>query len=473
MSTMWKPTVGQKLFAGVISVFLIFAVTFIIYQQNREKQYKIGVLNMRLQDFNSRMAEEIHDGTLTTEAAYAAYVARHHLAGLRVTLIRPTGEVIFDSRYKHYSRFTNHITRPEVVSALRNGSGSIVERNSKTLKGDFFYSATYYPRDSIIIRSALPYNHDLAISLRADLHFLWFALVAILLLVVILYHFMHRLGKNITKLRAFASKAGHNESLDTEDLADFPNDELGEIAGKIIKIYRQLQHTRREQDVLKRQLTQNIAHELKTPVASIQGYLETIISNPNVNDSLREQFLDRCYAQSQRLSALLQDISMLNKMDDGIPMVDFTDVDLVQLVNGVVKATALQLQDKQMTMTVRLPERLVIRGNASLIYSIFRNLTDNAIAYAGAGTAITLYAEETADQWRFVFSDNGVGVEPQHLGRLFERFYRVDKGRSRKMGGTGLGLAIVKNAVLAHGGSVSVSNGEQGGLRFDFTLNKH
>lgn len=280
------------------------------------------------------------------------------------------------------------------------------------------------------------------------------------------------MGKNIAKLRAFASRAGHNESLDSEELINFPNDELGEIAEKIIKIYKQLQHTRREQDILKRQLTQNIAHELKTPVASIQGYLETILENPNVDEAMRKQFLERCYAQSQRLTSLLQDISTLNKIDDGAQLMDFTQVDIAQTVASIVKATALQMQEKGMHIVVDIPSTLVINGNPSLIYSIFRNLTDNAIAYAGTGTTITLTATNENTLWRFVFSDNGIGVSPEHLPRLFERFYRVDKGRSRKMGGTGLGLAIVKNAVNMHGGTISATCPAEGGIRFEFTLNK-
>ncbi len=469
---MRRISVGQKLYVGVIAVFLVFATTFIVYQHAREKQYKIDALTIRLQDFNDRMDEELHDQPAMTEAALAAYVRRHHMSGLRVTLIRPDGRVVFDNWHKCYTDFANHAGRPEVRQALAVGTGSTVERSSKTLKGYFFYSASYYPHDSIVIRSALPYTHDLARSLRADQHFLWFALGAILLLVMVLYHFTHRLGKNIAKLRAFAARADHNESLDTEELIDFPNDELGEIAEKIIKIYRRLQHTRREQDVLKRQLTQNIAHELKTPVASIQGYLETIIDNPDMDGTTRRQFMERCYAQSQRLATLLQDISTLNQMDDGAPLMEFSPVDIAQVVASIVKATALQLADRHMHMEVHLPDRLMVRGNPSLIYSIFRNLTDNAIAYAGVGTTISLTARDEGGQWHFTFADNGVGVEPQHLGRLFERFYRVDKGRSRKMGGTGLGLAIVKNAVLLHGGAIRVSCPGQGGLQFDFTLNK-
>ena len=133
-----------------------------------------------------------------------------------------------------------------------------------------------------------------------------------------------------------------------------------------------------------------------------------------------------------------------------------------------------------MTFCNQLPERVTVHGNRSLLYSVFRNLTDNAINYAGENTTITLRAELDEDdsiaglpqRWRFTFSDNGIGVSPEHLPRLFERFYRVDKGRSRKMGGTGLGLAIVKNAVLLHGGTISVDNNPNGGLCFHFTLSE-
>ena len=119
-----------------------------------------------------------------------------------------------------------------------------------------------------------------------------------------------------------------------------------------------------------------------------------------------------------------------------------------------------------------MPPALVVKGNPSMIYSIFRNLTDNAISYAGDGVTITLSAREDNAKWHFTFSDNGVGVPHEHLDRLFERFYRVDKGRSRKLGGTGLGLAIVKNAVLLHGGTISAANNMDGGLRFEFSINK-
>jgi signal transduction histidine kinase len=465
-------SVGKKLYFCVLSVFLLFAVAFIVFQQAREKQYKIDTLNLKLQDYNVHLEENLHDDGTVSEAWLNAYVAKHSMPNLRVTIVTPEGKVVYDSKLKDYSKMNNHANRPEIARALTHGTGSIVDRNSATLNSEFFYSATYFSRDSIIVRSALPYNNTLSKSLRADQHYIWFALTSIILLTIILYRFVKRIDDNIDRLRLFASRADHNESLETEDLIRFPDDELGEIAERIIKIYKRLQTTRQEQDKLKRQLTQNIAHELKTPVASIQGYLETILENPRINESTKEQFLQRCYAQSQRLTALLQDISTLNRLDDAPDMMMLEPININAIVDNIMKETALQMKEKSMTFSLSLPDGITMKGNPSLVYSIFRNLTDNAIAYAGEGTTISLSAESDADSWSFKFSDNGTGVPSEHLPRLFERFYRVDKGRSRKMGGTGLGLAIVKNSVLLHGGKISVHNNIEGGLRFEFSLKK-
>ena len=481
-------SVGKKLYFSVLTVFLVFAVSFIVFQQSREKQFKINTLTLKLANYNELLMEDLLlsnsqgillsdsvdmvDSVRVAEAKLQEFVREHESKDLRVTLVKPDGRVVFDNMSKNYRHFANHAKREEIAEALKVGQGTSVERQSKTLKQDYFYVASYFPKAQLIVRTALPYNDDLTKSLQADQHYIWFAIVAIILLTVVLYRFTYRLGKNVSKLTIFAYKADHNESLEVEDLTNFPDDELGEIAERIIKMYKRVQTTRKEQDILKRQLTQNIAHELKTPVASIQGYLETILDNPHINEQTKEQFLQRCYAQSERLTSLLHDISTLNRLDDGSDMIDFEAVDITQLVADITKETALVRQERKMTFDNQLPERIVVKGNRSLLYSVFRNLTDNAIAYAGEGRTITLEAKEQGNKWHFIFRDNGQGVPPQHLARLFERFYRVDKGRSRKMGGTGLGLAIVKNAVLLHGGTIRVSNLPEGGLKFEFTIKK-
>ncbi len=228
-----------------------------------------------------------------------------------------------------------------------------------------------------------------------------------------------------------------------------------------------------EQVRVKRQLTQNIAHELKTPVSSIQGYLETMVNNPELPRERINAFLERSYAQSNRLVHLLRDISALTRMDDAPDMIEMEPVNLTAIINNMLNEVALQLEEKRIAAQNLLPAGLTINGDASLLYSVFRNLTDNTIAYAGTDITVTMRCfREDEHFYYFSFSDTGVGIAPEHLSRLFERFYRVDKGRSRKLGGTGLGLAIVKNAVLLHGGSIFAKNNPSGGLEFIFTLKK-
>lgn len=469
---MKKTSVGSRLYVSVMAIFLLFAAAFIIFQHNREKMYKLSLLETKLQGFNVRMNEVLHYEGKIDENTLTAYVKARAVKDMRVTVISPKGDVLFDNVRKDYPNIGNHANREEIRKALKSGLGSTVDRNSKTIHQNYFYSATYFKQDGYIIRSALPYNNDLSQSLQADQQYIWFALIACFILTVVIYRFILRLGKNITNLKIFAYRADHNEILNVDDLGKFPDDELGEIAERIIKIYKRLESTRKEQDVLKRQLTQNIAHELKTPVASIQGYLETILDNPRIDEDTKHQFLKRSYAQCERLTSLLRDISTLNRMDDAPQLIDFEDVNINDLVQNIQKETALQLGERQMTFLNMLPDGIMIKGNRSLLYSVFRNLTDNAIAYAGKGTTITLQAKEYTDKWVFTFQDNGCGVSQEYLPRIFERFYRVDQGRSRKMGGTGLGLAIVKNAILLHGGHIRVDNLPTGGLMFRFSIGK-
>lgn len=228
-----------------------------------------------------------------------------------------------------------------------------------------------------------------------------------------------------------------------------------------------------EESRMKRQLTQNVAHELKTPVSSIQGYLETIISNPELTNDKRQFFLERCYSQSTRLTGLLRDISVLNRLDEASEMFDLAEVNITKLLGEIEKECSKDIEEKKITSELILPGDPAIYGNYSLLYSIFRNLYDNAIAYAGEGIQITVNCyKEDPKFYYFSFSDNGIGVAEDHINRIFERFYRVDKGRSRKVGGTGLGLSIVKNGVNFHKGQITAKSSPGKGMTFFFTLKK-
>ena len=233
--------------------------------------------------------------------------------------------------------------------------------------------------------------------------------------------------------------------------------------------------TREKTRRLKQEMTGNIAHELRTPVTSIRGFLEIILSN-NLEEEKKQEYLKRAYNQTQILSELIADMSLLTKIDEHAESLKKSKVNINDLLQNIKTASDKTLEDKNIQFNVNIPENLCIFGNESLLYSIFRNLTDNVIRHAGENVSINIRTlPELGDgKVYFVFSDTGKGVgENVVLERLFERFYRVEEGRSRDTGGSGLGLSIVKNAVLFHGGTITVrTGGENTGLEFLFSLKK-
>lgn len=428
MASVIKLSFHKRLFLQLIAFSWTIVVCFIGFQYLREKEYKSDFLSAQLQQYNLHLLVAIEDGE-----SYEEYIATHEkpMDDLRISLITLSGAVVYDNTIPADS-LGNHSNRPEIVDALHDGSGYHIGRQSESDGREYFYSATRGER--VIVRTAIPYSSTLKDLLEADWSFLIVMISITLSMSVIAYFTTRKLGKDIERVNRFEAE--------------------------------------QEKNRLKRQLTNNINHELKTPVASIQVCLETLLSGISLSEEKRQELIERCYSNNERLRRLLADVSLITRMEDGSAFIGKEEVVINDILCEIAHELEIMPDDERMTLHTNFSERVMIGGNLSLIGSIFRNLTENAIAYSeGKNIYISLMANNDKE-CHIRFEDDGCGVENKQVSRLFERFYRVDKGRSRQKGGTGLGLAIVKHAVQFHGGTITASNRPNGGLRFDFTLKK-
>ena len=478
MASPIKLTYHKRLFLILLIFTWTMMLSFIGFQYYREKQYRSEVLNAQLQVYNRQLIS-----TIENNLSYEDYIASHEnpFDELRISVIDLSGKVIYDNTLPH-STLDNHIDRPEVAQAVKDGSGYRIGRYSASDGREYFYSATR--GEQVVVRTAIPYNASLRGLLKTDWSFLGILIAICIAMNIVGYFVTRRLGRNIERLNRFAAKAEKGESFDEAE--QFSSDELGSISNHIVKLYGQWQQTIKDRDIahesalrqeqekirIKRQLTNNINHELKTPVASIQVCLETLLSGIDISDEKRQELIERCYTHNERLRKLLGEVSLITRMEDGSQLISREPVDINNIIDEIGDELEIMPEEERFTLHIDFDEQVVVNGNLSLIGSIFRNLTENTLAYSGGKNIYISLAENNDDYCRILFEDDGCGVDGKQLSRLFERFYRVDKGRSRQMGGTGLGLSIVKHAVQFHGGVITVENRPTGGLRFDFTLNK-
>ena len=428
MASVIKLSYHKRLFLVIIVFLWSVVFCFIGFQYLREQQYKSDFLSAQLQLYNRHLLEIVEEGQ-----PYEEYIMTHNkpFDELRVTIITLSGAVIYDNVLLIDS-LDNHRERPEVVQAMKNGSGYHIGRQSASDGREYFYSATKGER--VVVRTAIPYSSSLDELLKADWNFLIVMISISIVMSVVAFFITRKLGKNIERIKRYEAE--------------------------------------QEKDILKRQLTNNINHELKTPVASIQVCLETLLSGISLTDEKRQELIERCYTNNERLRRLLNDVSLITRMEDGSALISKERIVVNDIINEIAEELEIMPKEERLNLHTDFDEQVVIDGNISLIGSIFRNLTENAIAYSEGRNIYISLLENNDEECRISFEDDGKGVQEGQLPRLFERFYRVDKGRSRQKGGTGLGLAIVKHAVQFHGGTIKASNRSDGGLRFEFSLKK-
>ncbi len=574
-----KLSYKKRTFIYTFLILALFTAGMIIVEQNREKFYKTEGLEASLNDYANIIHKYIKHNDLTNNNIDSLKTLMPMFPeNIRVTVIKEDGNVMFDNDFSNPQELENHKERPEIKKALINNFGTNI-RNSSSTHTEYLYYARHY--ENYFVRVALPYDIQVKAFMKSDNVFLYIIIILFVIVIIALNYILNRFNKSISQLKDFVLSAQSGNPI-PENIS-FPNDELGEIATSVVKVYKQeeenkkkiaiereklLQHfhyskeglcffTRKRKKVyanthfiqllnviidkptfnpecifeeeafkdvqeflknpkkeslyttkitrngyhfsihvfifddgsfevtihditklektrlLKQEMTNNIAHELRTPVTSIRAFLETLMEKKDIDEEKRNFFLNRAHSQIVRLSELIQDISLITKTEEAPDRFNMEKVQIKPLLDELKNDLEMTLSTHHITLGFDVSEKVEVNGNRTLLYSIFRNLVDNSIRHGGDNINIFINNyTENSEYYYFSYYDTGKGVDEIHLNRLFERFYRVNEGRTRDTGGSGLGLSIVKNAILFHKGEIVAKNRPEGGLEFLFTLKK-
>jgi len=579
----------HKLILSFSAMFLLFTMLVLIFQYDREKDFRKEQLENTLDNISEITHKYIDNNSLLKTGNFGlldSLMAVFPVPNIRVTIISPKGIVLYDSEVSDYGSMENHLERPEIMESVASGAGANI-RESATTGNSYYYFAKYY--SDYFVRTAALYDLRTKDFLHVEKLFLFYLLLLSVVAFLVLLALTRRFSETVTKLKDFVIRLRNEEEINESIV--FPKDELGAISSQIISIYKDLAEAKmrisieknklfshlnalnegiaffsplrekvlannhfiqnlnlisdkstisaekifeiiemepivsfidsqkdkpgefnpselprkeininranmyfnvkcvifqdrsfevvisdttrlEKRRLIKQQMTSNIAHELKTPVATVMGYLETLKNN-DISTEKKQQFIEKAYSQARRLSDLIEDISTLNRIEEAAENYTFEAVKLRDLLSEVQEHLQLSLNEHNIIVTADLLPDIGINGNRSLLFSVFYNLFDNVIKYGGDNIEIHLnnYLDDQ-NYYYFSFANTGNEIDEKHLSRIFERFYRIDDGRSRKTGGTGLGLAIVKNAILLHRGEISARRYKDGGLEFLFTLGK-
>jgi two-component system phosphate regulon sensor histidine kinase PhoR len=403
-------------------------------------------------------------------------------AAARVTLVDKSGLVLRDSEGDP-TRMENHAQRPEFSAALAGGVGSDM-RTSNTIGGTFMYLAV--PAGDGALRLAVPMKDVSSTVSQIRNQLLAAVAVAFLPAILVAAFFARAVSRKLASIIDYAGKLARGDfgarlHRGGRDELGVLSEQLNETGEKLQAMFEQLQREHTELEKLERvrkDFVINVSHELRTPLASIQGYTETLLDGAIHDPEHNVRFLSIIRQNAERLGRLTADLMTLSRLELNTTRFQFASYYAGELVSDCCASMQPIAEKKHVDLVVEAgPPEAEVFCDAEAVHQVIGNLLDNAIKYTPLNGRIFVGFRsrqgDSTETIEFYVRDTGIGVPAEDLPRLFERFYRVDKARSREMGGTGLGLAIVKHLVRAMGGAVRVESTLGEGSTFLFTLPVH
>ncbi|MDT8301482.1 MAG: ATP-binding protein [Sedimentisphaerales bacterium] len=446
-------------------VFLTLIVVFVLY----------FFVSLKLQDnFELKISEELQSNAILVGDILAGDLLENksediqkeietlaEKLDLRITVVDIQGEVLGDSD-ENPSLMENHKDRLEIIEAVEKGFGQST-RFSDTLNYDMKYVAVRVDDSGNtlgVVRFALPLS-DVQLQIQLIYRVLLVgAIVAVVIAFTVAYYLSRSITFPISRMQEVAQLIAKGDF--SRKVTIKSKDELGELAKSLNIMAAELQQKMenlKRMDIVRTDFVANVSHELKTPLTLIKGYVETL-ENKAINDKEKaSKFISIIKEHTNRLENIIEDLLSLSELELSKDCLSKTEFDLKKLIDEVTLSFGYALDTKRHVLSIeQRGDDFRIKADRDKIEQVIVNLIDNAVKYTNEAGQIKILLHEQQNNISVTIRDNGIGIPKEDVGRVFERFYRVDKARSRELGGTGLGLGIAKHIILAHNGQISIES---------------
>ncbi len=461
-----------KLFFPLVALLWLIIGIAIGYFVTHEKQRQRENLENRLLNVNNTVIDAYERGVdmQKTVDFIRLFTDNTTLAPLRITVYNSDGVMIADNPAETIRLYSDDGKPDEELLRLLDSGDKATVSDIVFNDGKSMINSKKSRDGRIYTFAALPYEGEVIDFLSTD-PTVWVVVILLgLLSSALAYLGARAVCRNVYSLRNYADAIAGDRVPDDIDSLSFSRDELGDVSRNLLTLYRDKIHAEQEKIHYEHQIAMNVSHELNTPVGIIKGYIDTVLNDHDMPDELKTKFLERAKQNTDRLANLVNDVSMVMRLQESGNNIETVPVNMHDLAQRISEDIIQGHITDNMTFEYDIPRDCIVMGHESLLTNALLNLIYNAARHSG-GTRMQLkWTGSENGNHTFTFADDGIGVDDEHLERLFDLFYRVDTGRSRKNGGTGLGLSLVHRIITAMAGQITVANAHPTGLLFTLTL---